>query len=76
MDNESPTGPAEPHYEVERDRALLVLLIAASEHALEAFQASNNIDDREFVDDLKRIIARSHAELENLGQPKLREAGT
>ena len=59
---------ANPDHELIRDRALLVLLIAASERALEAFQASNNILDRGFVDDLTRIIARSHDELEALNE--------
>jgi hypothetical protein len=54
---------ANADHELARDRALLVLLIAASERAVEAFQASNNILDRGFVEELKGIIARSHQEL-------------
>ena len=43
---------------------MLVLLLAASEQALETFQAADNPLDREFVADLERIIARSRRELD------------
>ena len=43
--------------------ALLRILIAASERALEAFQAADNPLDEEFVGDLERILERSRREL-------------
>jgi hypothetical protein len=46
-----------------QQRALLIILLATSERALEAFQASDNPVDTQFVSDLERIIARSRDEL-------------
>lgn len=43
--------------------ALLRILIATGERALEAFQASENPVDADFVAELERIIARSRDEL-------------
>ena len=43
--------------------ALLRILIATGERALEAFQASENPVDAGFVAELERIIARSRDEL-------------
>jgi hypothetical protein len=43
--------------------ALLRILIACGEKALEAFQASDNPEDSDFVADLERVIARSRDEL-------------
>jgi len=69
MSNEMRAGAsANADHELLRDRALLVLLIATSERALEAFQASNNSLDRGFVADLERIIARSHDEFGALNE--------
>lgn len=45
---------------------MLILLLAASEHALETFQAADNPLDREFVADLERIVERSKRELDAL----------
>lgn len=45
-------------------RATLLILLAASERALEAFQAADNALDEDFVADLERIIARTRRELE------------
>ena len=42
---------------------MLILLLAASEQALETFQAADNPVDREFVADLERIIERTKREL-------------
>jgi hypothetical protein len=42
---------------------MLVILLAASERALEAFQAADNPVDEEFVTDLERIIERTKREL-------------
>jgi hypothetical protein len=49
-------------------RASLLILLAASERALEAFQAAENPVDEEFVIDLERIIARTRAELEAIAR--------
>ena len=43
--------------------ALLRILIATGERALEAFHASENPVDADFVAELERIIARSRDEL-------------
>jgi hypothetical protein len=43
--------------------ALLRILIACGEKALEAFHASDNPVDNEFVVDLERVVARSRDEL-------------
>lgn len=43
--------------------ALLRILIATGERALEAFEASENPVDADFVAELERIIARSRDEL-------------
>lgn len=43
--------------------ALLRILIATGERALEAFQASENPVDADFVAELEHIIARSRDEL-------------
>lgn len=43
--------------------ALLRILIATGERALEAFQASENPVDADFVAELERIVARSRDEL-------------
>lgn len=47
--------------------ALLKILIACGEKAIEAFQASDNPVDVEFLADLERIIERSRRELATLG---------
>ena len=46
--------------------ALLRILIAAGEKAIEAFQASDNIKDGELLADLERVVARSRVELDKL----------
>jgi len=52
--------------------ALLRILIASGEKAIEAFQASANPVDVEFLTDLERIITRSREELSALsGGPAL-----
>ena len=43
--------------------ALLRILIAAGERAIEAFQASDNIKDRQLLADLERVVERSRGEL-------------
>lgn len=47
--------------------ALLRILIASGNKALEAFAANDNAIDRELVADLSRVVERSRAELEALG---------
>jgi hypothetical protein len=48
--------------------ALLAILIACGEKAVEAFQASDNPVDVEFLADLERVIERSRKELVALRQ--------
>ena len=47
----------------QQEAALLKILIATGERAIEAFQASANINDEELLADLERVIARSRDEL-------------
>jgi hypothetical protein len=47
---------------------LLTILIACGEKAIEAFQASDNPVDANFLAELERIITRSRAELVALRQ--------
>jgi len=44
----------------------LTILIACGEKAIEAFQASDNPVDADFLTDLERIIERSRVELRAL----------
>ena len=48
--------------------ALLTILIACGEKAIEAFQASDNPVDMDFLADLERVIERSRNELVALRQ--------
>lgn len=48
---------------MQRQTALLRILIGCGEKALEAFQAAENPLDTDFVRDLERIIQRSRDEL-------------
>ena len=43
--------------------ALLRILIACGEQAIDAFQASDNVNDRELLTSLERVIERSRREL-------------
>jgi len=57
--------------EIRSDRqemALLAILIACGEKAIEAFQASDNPVDTDFLVDLERVIERSRNELVALKQ--------
>jgi hypothetical protein len=59
----------------QREAALLRILIATGEKAIEAFQASANPKDTGFLSDLERIIQRSREELAVLDeQPPPRKA--
>ena len=51
---------------VKQQRALLVILLATGERALEAFTAADNALDESFVADLERIVARTRQEIEAL----------
>ena len=51
-----------------KEIALLTILIACGEKAIEAFQASDNPVDADFLTDLERIIERSRNELVTLSQ--------
>ena len=47
-------------------RAVLLILLAASERALEALHVADNPVDETFTTDLERLIARTKQELEAL----------
>lgn len=49
-----------------QQRALLLILLATCERALEAFTAAENALDESFVVDLEHIITRTRQELEAL----------
>ena len=51
-----------------QEMALLAILIACGEKAIEAFQASDNPVDGDFLVDLVRVIDRSRNELVALKQ--------
>lgn len=51
-----------------QEMALLAILIASGEKTIEAFQASDNPIDADFLTELERIIARSRDELVALRQ--------
>ena len=53
---------------IQQQRAILSILLATCERALEAFQVADNAADESFVEDLERIIARSRRELEALSR--------
>jgi hypothetical protein len=46
---------------------MLRILSAVSETALEAFRAAHNPVDRELVDDLERMVERTHRKIDRLG---------
>ena len=48
---------------LQAQRAFLMILLAAAEKALEAFQAADNPVDEEFVADLEAIVERTRREL-------------
>ena len=52
----------------QQEIALLRILVACGEKAIEAFQASNKINDAQLVVDLERVVARSRDELAALTQ--------
>lgn len=53
---------------VQQERALLTILIATGEKTIEAFQASANPVDSDFLAELERIVERSRQELFALAQ--------
>lgn len=61
----------EPRFD-RQEMALLTILIACGEKAIEAFQASDNPVDTDFLAELERVIERSRAELVALGQANLK----
>jgi hypothetical protein len=52
----------------QKQMAMLAILISCGEKAIEAFQASDNPVDADFLTDLERIIERSRNELVALRQ--------
>jgi hypothetical protein len=55
-----------PDQSLKQQRAVLLILLATSERALEAFQVADNVIDETFVEDLERIIARTQKEIHEL----------
>jgi flagellin-specific chaperone FliS len=55
-----------PDQSLRKQRAVLLILLATSERALEAFQVADNVIDETFVEDLERIIARTQKEIREL----------
>ena len=55
---------------VKQQRALLVILLATCDRALEAFTAADNPLDESFVADLERIAARTRQEIEALASQR------
>jgi hypothetical protein len=51
---------------IKQQRALLVILLATCDRALEAFTVADNPLDESFVTDLERIAARTRKEIEAL----------
>jgi hypothetical protein len=51
-----------------QEMALLTILIACGEKAIEAFQASDNPVDADFLAELERVMKRSRTELLALRQ--------
>jgi hypothetical protein len=51
---------------IKQQRAVLMILIATCERALEALQVAENPVDETFVKDLERVISRSKDELRAL----------
>lgn len=51
---------------IKQQRALLVILLATCDRALEAFTAADNPLDESFVTDLEHIAARTRKEIEAL----------
>ena len=49
-----------------KQRALLLILLATCDRALEAFHAADNVVDRDFVVELERIGDRTRAEIATL----------
>lgn len=51
-----------------QQRSMLMILIAACSTARTAFQAADNIVDKQLLDDLVAMIERSEQELERLNR--------
>lgn len=51
-----------------QQRSMLMILIAACSTARTAFEAADNVIDRQLLDDLVTMIERSEQELERLNQ--------
>ena len=51
-----------------QQRSMLMILIGACETARTAFQAADNVVDRQLLEDLAAMIDRSEQELEKLNQ--------
>ena len=49
-----------------KQRAILVILLATCDRALEAFEAADNNLDKDFVTDLRRVMERTRKEIDVL----------
>jgi len=54
--------------ELVKQRSMLMILIAACTNAHTAFQAADNVVDRQLLEDLTAMIARSEQELAKLNE--------
>lgn len=53
---------------IKKQQAVLLILLATCERALEAFRVAENVSDLSFVEDLERIIERTRQELDALAK--------
>jgi hypothetical protein len=51
-----------------KQRSMLIILIAACSTARTAFEAADNVVDRQLLEDLGKMIDRSEQELEKLNE--------
>ena len=65
---------APPERTLRQQRAVLLILHATCERALEAFQVAGNATDESFVEDLERIMTRTEGELQALADQMSAEA--
>ena len=61
--------------ELVQQRSMLVILIAACRTAQTAFEATDNVIDRELLADLSKMIERSEHELSKLADEIQKSAG-
>jgi hypothetical protein len=62
------------HETLRKQRAVLLILLATCERALEAFQVADNVADDQFVVELEHVIARTKRELQALNERSAAQA--